>query len=244
MDKKKLILRIWENANDNIYKAASEAFIRGNTIDYLKEQIDYELNDKIKEFSNENDFYNQSLSIIENYDEFDYDEIIYTDNSFNYLRENKITDFEEAVESGYTEITSIANFYYAQEQDQMFNQIKDSCLKSINHILNNSQNKNSTLDSNANDFLELYEKNFSEIDSGSWDDCSYYYDEVCEDCGYKSKDYADKYNLTIEEFDYFDDYDGFRWFETKDGCVCELCYRTKYLNEEKACNKQGDKKRG
>ncbi len=47
-------------------------------------------------------------------DEFYYgdrDEIIYYDEAFEYLQDNNIYDFDEAIQAGYLNIVDIANFY-------------------------------------------------------------------------------------------------------------------------------------
>lgn len=72
-----------------------------------------------------------------------------------------------------------------------------------------------------------YKKEFKKINSGSWNDASYYYDEECINCGYKSKWLNDLDNYSFNEFLEFDDYDYYRWKETNKGCICELCYRRK-----------------
>lgn len=68
-------------------------------------------------------------------------------------------------------------------------------------------------------------KEFEKIDAGTWEDSEYYYDETCENCGYKSIDYAKKYKVSLRDFNNLDDYDGFRFGIKNNKLCCELCYK-------------------
>lgn len=74
------------------------------------------------------------------------DEMIYYDDCFHFLEDHRITDFEEAIDEGYKEITLIANYYYQEWQleklDQEINTLEQnnqfmSELKELNNINEN-----------------------------------------------------------------------------------------------------------
>ena len=76
-----------------------------------------------------------------------------------------------------------------------------------------------------NILLTDYLIKMKEIDLGTWTESSYYYNETCDDCGYKSIDYANYFGISYNDFESLDDYDGFRWQELENKIICEVCYK-------------------
>lgn len=63
-----------------------------------------------------------------------YDNFVYYYDAFEYLQENNITDFEDAIVKGYTDIVGIANYYYFQNTMEEIDDAAAELMKSYQEI--------------------------------------------------------------------------------------------------------------
>ena len=169
--------------------------------------------------------------------------IYFTDDGYNNISYRSLLcflsldkDFKQDKQYQYE--LEIINDYLTKKPDS-WKSLKDMLMKY--DFINNA--KIDYLANRIDEFksykIEQYEKRLNNLPggAGTWENSSYFYDEECVDCGYKSLDYANKYELSYDDFEDLDDYDGFRWQEIiRDGkscCQCECCFKTTEIANRK-----------
>lgn len=65
-----------------------------------------------------------------------WDNFVYYSDAFEYLQNNNITDIKDAIDEGYTDIVSIANYYYYQHSMEEIDDAAAELMKSYNDIAN------------------------------------------------------------------------------------------------------------
>lgn len=124
----------------------------------------------------------------------------------------------------------IIDFLYEKKcfccsSDKMSWELDNKILKEFKNYINKCNLNES--------YIQLVDKKLKKLNSGSWEDCAYFYDEICDQCGYNSIDYANFFNISLNDFNKLDDYDGFRWkIDENDKCYCEVCYKTNLIDEK------------
>lgn len=121
--------------NEKLYRVIDEyaATIDGDYIFYYD-------SDEVVKVNSEETFRDWLLCILEAGWDCYWDNFIYYYDAFNYLQENNITDFKDAIDAGYTDIVAIANHYFFENTAAEIDDAAAELMKSyndINEMLNN-----------------------------------------------------------------------------------------------------------